>query len=168
MPRFARGSLSHPLRRLDDVMKDLVSAIDTVCDADPAHLCDADTLVGLHRQRARLDAVIARATAAFDADRGFAADGAKTTAAWLATTTRIPMQVAKREERVGRALRDMPLVEEAFLAGDITIDHVSLLGSAQRCAEKAFERDEKLLVDHAQDTALQALQQSDRLLAAVR
>jgi hypothetical protein len=43
----------------------------------------------------------------------------------------------------------MPLVQEAFLAGDITIDHVSLLASAQRVAEKAFERDEELLVNQA-------------------
>jgi hypothetical protein len=131
------------------MLKGLADAMDRVCEADPTQLADRDGIVELYRQRARLDAVIANVTAAFDAQQGYADDGAKTTAAWVATVTRAPMKQAKREVRVGRALRQMPLVEAAFVSGAIGLDHVVLLASAQRLSPKAFERDEELLVSHA-------------------
>ena len=40
-----------------------------------------------------------------------------------------------------RALRSMPLVEAAMLAGDLTMDHVRLLAKAQATAPEAFAED---------------------------
>ena len=131
------------------MLKTLAAAIDTLCDADPAVLADRDSLVELQRQLNRLEAVKVRAEARFDADAGFSPDGAKTTAAWLSSVTRIPKRQAQREVTAGRALRAMPLVEQAYLDGEIGLDHVSLLASAQRIEQKAFERDEETLVHEA-------------------
>jgi hypothetical protein len=62
----------------------------------------------------------------------------------------VPATSARRRVKLGRALREMPAVEAAWLTGDIGEAQVALLASA-RTAETAecFERDEALLVDHA-------------------
>ncbi len=57
---------------------------------------------------------------------------------------------ARRRVKLGRALREMPAVEAAWLAGDIGEAQVALLALA-RTPETAecFERDEAMLVDQA-------------------
>src|SRR5438445_320293 len=102
-----------------------------VCGADPVMLADKETVVVLHRQLSRLEAATARVDAAFDAGGTWEADGARTAAAWIATRCRVPKDAADRRVRDGRALRDMPVVEEAWLAGDISSAHVGLLRKAR-------------------------------------
>jgi hypothetical protein len=41
-------------------------ALGQLCEVDPSALADAESIVGLYRDLARLEAVVARATAAFD------------------------------------------------------------------------------------------------------
>ena len=77
-----------------DVLGDLARALDAVCEADPATLADGESLVVLHRQLERLEAVVTRAAAAFDAGGTWEADGARTAAAWLATRCRLPVALA--------------------------------------------------------------------------
>ncbi len=59
--------------------------MERVAAADPQDLADAATITELHRLKAALDAVVCRAVAAFDAQREWEADGAKTAASWLVT-----------------------------------------------------------------------------------
>ena len=117
--------------------------------ADPHDLADAESIRELHRLKAALDAVVCRAVAAFDARREWEADGAKTAAAWLATVCRLPKATAQREVCLGRALRAMPVVDEAWVCGGISAEHVRALASAQGATPETFERDEAVLVDQA-------------------
>ncbi len=133
-----------------DVETELVSVVDALCAADPAVLADRETLVVLHRQLERLAAVTTRAVGAFDAGRGWSAEGAHTASAWLRVHWNVPATSARRRVKLGRALREMPAVEAAWLAGDIGEAQVALLAAA-RTPETAecFERDEAMLVDQA-------------------
>lgn len=132
------------------VVDDLAAAVDAVCAADAGSLADGDTVVALHRQLDRLEAATARACAAFDARAGHEADGARTAAHWLASRCPLPVAVARRRVRLGRALRHLPHAEAAWLAGDIGAAHVALLADARTTAtDAALARDEPLLVGHA-------------------
>jgi hypothetical protein len=133
-----------------DAMHDLTAAVDAVCALDPARIADAETIQALHRQLERLNAAAARATAAFDAGGAWEADGSRTAAAWLAYRCNQPVTSARRRVQLGRALRAMPEVEEAWLAGDIGEAHVGLFASVRTPVTAAcFERDEARLVAQA-------------------
>ena len=133
-----------------EVLNELVAAVDAACEVDPADLGDGETVVALHRQLARLEAVLTRAVAAFDVGRTWGADGARSAASWVAFSCRLPASAARRRVRVGRALRQMPEVEAAWLAGDIADAHAAPLAAARTPAtEEAFSRDEEVLVGEA-------------------
>jgi hypothetical protein len=128
----------------------LREAIDGLVGDDPASLGDPESLVELLRQRARLEAVVSAAAAAFDASGIWAGDGAKSAPAWIATRCRLPRSVARRLVRRGRVLRHLPEAERAFRAGDINEAHVDALAAARRSGtEELLARDEALLVDQA-------------------
>ena len=59
-------------------MGSLISGIDSVVGVEPERLADPDSIVELHRQVTRLQAVEARAVAAFDAGRVWEAERART------------------------------------------------------------------------------------------
>ena len=132
------------------MLQGLTAEIDRLCEADPAVLADAETIEALHRLRDRVDAVVTRASAAFDAAGDWAPDGALSAAAWIATVSLMPVPAARREVGLGRAVRSMPVVEAAWLAGEINDRHVAALAAARTSSsEEAFARDEKALVDEA-------------------
>lgn len=62
---------------LQDVTAGLARELDGLCAVDPASVADGETLVQLHRQLARLAAVVTRATAAFDTGRQWEVEGAR-------------------------------------------------------------------------------------------
>ena len=129
---------------------ELVSVVDALCAVDPLVLGDGETLVALHRQLERLGAVTTRAVAVFDAGRSWEADGARTASAWLAQHWDVGQESTRRRVRLGRALRRMPVVEAAWLAGDIGRAQVRMLASARTTETAAcLARDEAMLVDHA-------------------
>ena len=73
----------------------------------------------LHRLLARLESFMTEATAAFEAGEQWAAEGAKTAAAWISTRCRVPRAAAKRRVRLGRTLRHLPAVAQAWRDGAI-------------------------------------------------
>ena len=128
----------------------LVAALDGLAAADPCALADSESVVALHQQLTRLEAVTARVAARWDAGQGWAADGAKSGAAWLAWRCRLPKRVAQGLLRLGRALRHLPVTEAAWLDGDINSSHVALLAAARNeHTEDAMARDEETLVEDA-------------------
>jgi hypothetical protein len=132
------------------VIEGLIAELDTLAEADPGTLSDGDTVLALHRQLARLEAVTARAAARFDADKEWVGPGAKTAAAWLAARTQVPRSEANRRLRLGRALRHLPHTEAAWLAGSVSSAHVSALAAARTDElADAMERDEEVLVARA-------------------
>jgi hypothetical protein len=131
------------------VIEDLVLEVKRLAEVDPQALADSETIVALHRATTQLEAIKARATAAWDASQGFATEH-RTAAAWLATRCHIPKGDAVRTIRLGRACRALPVAEAAWLAGDVTSHHVGLLASkrSDRTAQQMRD-DEEMLVDHA-------------------
>ncbi len=128
----------------------LTEAIDALVGADPATLGDPESIVELHRQLARLDAVVTAATAAFDASGNWAPDGARNASAWLATRCRVPKAVARRRARVGSRLHDLPECARSWLDGEVTADHVGAIAAlGGRRTGDVLERDETVLVGHA-------------------
>ena len=146
------------LHVVSDAVAQLVAAVDALCAAPAAALADADTVVRLHRQLERLDAVTTGAVAAFDAGpRDWEADGARSATAWLATRGRLPDAPCRRRLQRGRALRHAPATEAAWLAGTITHAHVDALVAARTAATgEAFDRDEAILVDLAGELSWRA------------
>jgi hypothetical protein len=130
----------------------LAAAIDALADADPSTFADGDSVVELHRQKARLDAVMARTTAQFDTGREWEADGARTCATWVSIRCRITKAEARRRLRLGRALRHLPHAASAWLDGAITEPFVDVLARA-RTPETAEQlaTDEAMLVRQARE-----------------
>lgn len=130
----------------------LKAAIEQLGAADPQALGDAEAIVELHRCLASLDAVTTRATAAFDASGAWEASGARCAAAWVSGRCSVAPASAHRRVHLGRALRRLPVAEDAWVAGDIDSSHVSMLAKARTPAtEDALARDEDVLVGHAKN-----------------
>jgi hypothetical protein len=135
-----------------DATEELTAVVDALGAVDPLALADGETIRALHRQLERLNAVTVRATAAFEAGRSWEDEGAKTASAWVGVRCRQPVATARRRLALGRALRWIPAVEAAWLAGDIGEAHVGLLAGARTpVTEEAFARDEDWLVAQAQE-----------------
>jgi len=139
------------------MVEDLADAISKLADMDPGVLSDSETIVALHRQLARLEAVATRATADWDAQQAWTADGARSGATWLMHRCHMPEAAARRRIRLGRELRHLPKTAAAWLAGDVEEGHVSML-AAHRSSVTAevMARDEPLLVQLASELTSRA------------
>ncbi len=135
-----------------DVVTGLVAAVDALCAADPSTLADGESIVALDRQRQRLTAVLTRASAAFDSAGSWADDGARSAARWMAARCALPVGSARERVHLGRGLRHMALVEQAWLAGDVGQAQVSALAAARtEATADCFARDEEMLVSQAKE-----------------
>jgi Domain of unknown function (DUF222)/HNH endonuclease len=131
---------------LDRLSEDL----DALVAAGAEQFSDGASIEVLHRELARLEAFVTEATSAFEASEEWAADGAKTAAAWVATRCRLPRNTARRRVRLGRALRQLPQCAEAWREGRIGSDQAKALASARRHrTESSMQRDEEMLVSYA-------------------
>jgi hypothetical protein len=113
---------------------------------------DGESMEKLHHLSSRLDSFVTEATAAFEAGEQWAADGAKTAASWISSRCRVPRATALRRVRLGRTLRYLPMVAEAWRDGDIGEDAAKAIASARRHrTEAAMARDEEMLVSQAKE-----------------
>ena len=113
---------------------------------------DGESIEELHRLSSRSSPSSPRPRAAFEAGEQWAADGAKTAAAWIATRCRVPRAAAQRRVRLGRTLRHLPAVAEAWRDGAIGEDAAQAIASARRHrTEAAMARDEEMLVAQAKE-----------------
>ncbi|MGH9016823.1 MAG: DUF222 domain-containing protein [Acidimicrobiales bacterium] len=125
-------------------------SVDRLGDVDPTCFADAESIIALHRQRERVDAIVTEATAAFEAAGNYAPDGARTAAAWLMARCKLPRVAARRLVRRGRALRHLPAFARAWRRGDITGTHIDAVANVRRPAtEEVLARDEAMLVEQA-------------------
>jgi hypothetical protein len=106
--------------------------IDALVEADPAGLSCGEDVLAAQAQLARLDAFVARQAAGFDEDPVWPLSGAQTSAAWVTARRRCAPRVAKLRRRLGHAVRQMPLVEQAWLAGELGAEHVEVLAGRTR------------------------------------
>jgi hypothetical protein len=118
---------------------------------DPEVLGHGETVLEVEALLAQAEALAARTVAAFDASGEWASDGAKSSATWVAGTCRLPRGVVKRQLKLGRAARHLPVFEAAWGEGQVSGAHVDLVESVRRFeTEDLLERDEELLAQSAQ------------------
>jgi hypothetical protein len=147
-------------------LDDLHEMLDQLVGTDSFSLSDKESIISIERAAAKIEFVVAKATASFDAGGEWAADGAKTAAAWLVTRCHLPSSVAKAQLRRGRVLTTMAVSAEALSHGDIGVAQFDLLAKAAKGpgagagaapwdagpdTGAAFGRDEALLVTHAKE-----------------
>lgn len=147
--------------RTEEVIAELAAAIDRLVDTGPQVVCDAGSVVALHRQARRLQAVVAAATAAFDASGAWASEGARNLTAWLSHRCQMPNGEARRAAGLGRSMTRLPAAAAAWFDGDIGAWHFATLSSLRRpeTAER-LERDEPMLVEQARHLPWGAFQQA--------
>jgi hypothetical protein len=116
----------------------------------PGDSPECEAMEAVLRQKAVMDARTAHAAAEFEDSGAWAPSGARTAKAWMTFACHLSPAEAGRHRNRGRALRHLPLVDEAFSAGSITGDHVDVFVGLDRGATKeALHLHEQLLVDFA-------------------
>ena len=136
-----------------DELDQLAAAVKELAALDTFTLADSELtelVVSLSKLRNSLEAVDARVAAEWANRRTWAADGARTPAAWLARETRAPKPECGAKVRSGRQMRECPLAAAAWESGDIGPAHFKRLAAArtERTAGD-YHRDEALLVGYA-------------------
>jgi len=131
-------------------LDDFAEALDALVSSGAGNYGDGASIEVLHHELARFEAFVTEATAAFEAGEEWAADGAKTASAWIATRCRVPRSAARRRTRLGRTLRHLPRCAEAWREGRIGADQARAIASARRHrTEASMARDEEMLVSQA-------------------
>ena len=131
-------------------LDDFGEALEALVASGAANYGDGASIEELHHQFSRFESFVTEATAAFEAGEEWAADGAKTASAWIATRCRLPRRAARRRVRLGRALRQLPDVAEAWREGSIGPDQAQAIAAARRHrTESSMARDEAMLVAQA-------------------
>ncbi len=134
-------------------LKGLSDELDQLAPTDFAAF-DAESLAGFvvegRRLRDRFDALLARAGAAYAAAGGWKLAGFESPAAYLASRRGEPVDAARADLRLARALASMPIAAEALAEGTITRAHAERLRLA-RGGPRAlrFAEAERMLVDLA-------------------
>jgi Domain of unknown function (DUF222) len=135
------------IQRLDE-------AIDSLLALDPDALTDPEldeAMIAAHRQTHRLAAVRARLLSRWDRRGVWTGDGSRSAAARLARDTHTSVSTAGRELGRARTLEAMPHTATALASGELSPDHVDLLGSANDGARRpVFADHEPLLVEQCQ------------------
>jgi hypothetical protein len=103
-------------------LTNFAGALEALIESGADNYGDCESMEELNRLQSRLDSFITEATSAFEAGEEWAADGAKTAASWLAARCRVSRASAKRRVRLGRTLRHLPQVTQAWREGAIGID----------------------------------------------
>lgn len=125
-----------------------------LAEADPTDWTPgerADAVRALAAVRGQVDAALARAVGAFDANVDFAADGARSTAAWVTARTGLSRAEATGLEHRGRDLRSCPTVEAAYRTGVVGTAKVRALLQAREHVEALFAEHERELIDVVRD-----------------
>ena len=100
-----------------------------MCSDDELHAMSGPSLLDRTRdlvaERNRIDAELARTVRVADSKQAFAGDGMKTAQSWLRGHCRLAQAAASLVVRNGRALAQLPAVEAAHAAGELTADQVA-------------------------------------------
>src|SRR5688572_28613597 len=144
---------SEPPRSPTALLGQAATVLDALASLDLDVMAGDDlteAVLRLQELRGALDVAEARVLARWDSLGEWRPSGAKTGSAWLAWKQRIPIAVARQRLRHARAVRDLPLSEEAWADGEIDRAHVTTMLEVRTArTEKAFERDHHLLVESA-------------------
>ena len=139
-------------RSVCEVLEGFREAVDALAAVDPVVLADGPSVVELLAALNRVEAVVCRQAAAFDASGLWELDRAQNSSIWVTTEARVARSQSRRRLALGRALRTMPQVEVAFLAGRLAEEHVEALAAAvnqSAAAATAVAACEELLIEWA-------------------
>lgn len=129
----ARGDVGTLPAPLVDAVHALEAALDTLLAANPRDLdgIQADALAdALHRTSQRARVGTARCLPVIEADGLWALDAHRSFGQWVARRLGTTVATARREVRLGRALRDvLPLTARAASAGEISADAAQVIAS---------------------------------------
>ncbi len=84
-------------------LDNFAEALDALVASGAENYGDGASIEELHRLQSRFESFVTEATAAFEAGEQWAADGAKTAAAWISSRCRVPRAAARRRVRLGTA-----------------------------------------------------------------
>jgi hypothetical protein len=133
-------------------LENFAESLEALVESGAASYGDGASIVELERLFSRFESFVTEATAAFEVGEEWAADGAKTAAAWISSTCRVPRAAAKRRVRLARTLCHLPVCAEAWRDGAIGVDQARAIASARRHrTEASMARDEAMLVAQATD-----------------
>jgi hypothetical protein len=139
-------------------LREANTALAAVQTADLSDTELGQVLVELHREEARLAAVTATLTAAYDIRRAYAGDGSRSASARLARDCNTSLKAMRQQVLLARRLRLMPEVAEAFAKGDIDVHQATVLGrladSPRKAVANAFPDAETRLLGYAKDRGL--------------
>jgi len=150
-----------PAQHVAEGLAKVREVLDSLVDVD-LHDLDGESLLGtldgVEQIRRRADALGARVLATVESDGRWAADGARSMAAWYRARTGRHRTGAAREVRHARALRDhLPGTARALAAGEISSDHVAAIvrHTTNTEARRDLLRDERagedFLLAHARE-----------------
>jgi Domain of unknown function (DUF222) len=127
-------------------------ALEALIESGAENYGDGESMEKLHQLSSRFDSFMTEAIAAFEKSEEWAADGAKTASAWIATRCRVSRVATRRRVRLGRTLRHLPEVAQAWREGEIGGDQAQAIAYARRRrTEAAMARDEEVLVSQAKE-----------------
>ncbi len=110
----------------------------------------AEALAVYNRLQNKLDAFGVHVLTAFEATQEHRAEGHTSPIEWQKHHCRVKGPDASRRRRTARHLKSLPLVEEALVAGSISVEHVEVLARAQQVVgEEIFGLLEGPLLDAA-------------------
>ena len=133
-------------------LDNLAAALEALIESGAENYGDGESMEKLHGLSSRLESFVTEAIGAFEKGEEWAADGAKSAASWIASRCRVPRAAALRRVRLGRTLRHLPGVAQAWREGDIGEDAAQAIASARRHrTEAAMARDEEMLVFQAKE-----------------
>src|SRR5215213_1388645 len=105
-------------------LRDGLAAVAALDRAAGTGVARSEELVELLAARERLDAVILAATGAWDRDKSWELDGARSPVAWVAHHAPVTRQEASSLVRTARHVDAFDQTAKALDAGDITASHV--------------------------------------------
>lgn len=138
------------IEQLEESIDRIAEMVRSVEDVDVVREEATAGLLGLERQRERLEAAVGALMSDLEARGAHEHDSAYSMANWLAARTGQRRDAAGSRVFLARKLRSMPATAKALAGGEITASHASVLSRAlnPRTAE-AFARDEGVLVASA-------------------
>jgi hypothetical protein len=141
-----------------NVLHECTVSLEALFDSDPASYGDVESIETLYGLLSRFESFVTEATAGFEAQEQWAAEGAKTAASWISSRCRVSRAGAKGRTRLGRTLRHLPEVARAWRDGEIGTDAARALAAARRQrTEEAMARDEAVLVAQAKELGFEDL-----------
>jgi Domain of unknown function (DUF222) len=139
-------------------LENLDAALEALIASGAENYGDGESMETLHQLSSRLESFVTEAVSVFEAKERWAADGAKSAASWISSRCRVPRSAAQRRVRLGRTLRHLPMVAQAWSDGDIGEDAAKAIAWARRHrTEAAMARDEEMLVSQAKELGFEDL-----------